>query len=715
MTKSTELNIPDHLSQSFVGRRETIQCMQESLSPHAPHCSVFVLLGTGGMGKTQIALQYIKTCPEPARRVLWVQSDSEARMQESFRSIAKTLGVSDRGDDTAVGKQVLKRLSADRRKTLLVYDSLDSTHLISLIRSQHAPEWQKSPRIKVLVTTRNRRGLQLGIRVKFAAVDPLPRQDAVPLLSNALLDSQAGGFEEDSTSIASICDALGGLPLGIQQASSYIRVTGTPPVQYLAQLREEPKNTLATSFEGGWLSDPRCEKTVWTVWEDSLRQIETIHPFAAKFLCLCSFLGTEVPYPLFQMAHQFYLASSTSERACPTSVQCQIGWIFEANSSSGPWTTSRLHLSAIELQNLSMAKTSTSDGGTSLAIHALVQQWARLRLPREKQQEFVSTAASLVYACAQALQSQHKAPQADSRATYLHQRHLLTHAYSCIDFAKQVLGVNIAELVPIECSVQLAMFLIHEREYAPAQQILQTAVRVAEERDSTVDAAAEISALRTLSLALRRQGTLMGALREQEKVLEKFRALGPQVMLGPREVLGSYLRAEGELATIYRDLGRHEEALALQSKVVDKTRLHLGGGSLETMHEMSCLAVSMKKTNAPDYHRALEIEEEVLELYKKHFPDRIERWDAMKSLAISYYYTDRSHEAIELEKKVLAAKRRLFGPDHLETASAMQNLATTYRDVGKYDEARQRYSQALRSAKQSWATRTPKPGRRPDI
>lgn len=665
--------------------------MATYLSPDKSDCPVFVLLGNGGMGKTQIALRYINTHLEPGRRVLWIQSDSEARMQESFRSIARALGISDHGDGTAVGKQVLTRVSAEPQVTLLVYDNMDSIDLFDTINSQHLPRWESSGLVKVLITTRIREYMQLhvqaGTQVGHAVVEALERQDAITLLSKTLSDTQTESIESNS-SIASICDDLGCLPLGIQQASSYITVTGTLPQQYLVQLREEPKHTLTYGNLKN-SSGSHHKKTVWTVWEDSLWQIEMRHPFAAKLFCLCGFLGTDIPYSLFHMAHRFFLTTSSKHGQHLSLVKHQIKWIFETNFASSPWTTARLHLSAIELQNFSMAKTSSDgDGGTSLTLHTLVQQWIRLRLPLEQQRAFISMAASLIYSCAQELQSQHKAP-ADSRATYLHQRHLLTHAYSCIEFSAKVLGVNIAEIIPLDCATQFAMLLIHEREYASAEQMLRVSRQVAAQHGSN-HAEAETSALRALSLALRRQRKLSEALSVQQEAIERLHEL--DVLL--RLPVGQALRAKAELATIYRDLKRYDDALVLQSTVVDSAQECFGESSLETLHEMSCLGILAKR--ADDYQRALPIEEKVLHLYEEHFPGRLEMWDAMRSLAITYYYLGRDGEAIKLELRVLAAKTKLYGPDHLETASAMQNLATTYKDTGDYQEASRYYSEALK-------------------
>lgn len=661
----------------FVGRKDILQQIQACFSSDESYSHMFALIGNGGMGKTQIALQYIQTCSKDFERVFWIQSDSETRLQESFRGIARGLRLDDTGEGDTVTKQVLMDISRDPRKTLLVYDSLDATELLNLLALEHSPKWKQSPNISILVTTRNRRCLQQDELVCHAFVDTLDPHDAVVLLSKSAFASLARNAEE-SHQIKTICDALGCFPLGIQQAASYIKVTGTPLPQYLKQLRQEPRVTLghARNWE-------LSQKTVLTVWEDSMARIEAEHPFSAKLLSVVSFLDSSIPYSLFEMVHRFSVATLQSGQH-PSPSQSQIEWIFESAHGSSAWSTATLHLCTTELQKLSMVKTSShANGDTSLTLHALVQQWGRLRLPPSRQKEALSMAASLVHLWALELQRQHQAP-ADSYAAYVHQRQLLSHAYSCMESSSQVIRLDMAEFVPTECTVTFGMLLVHENKHDSAERMLNIALKRGSNDDNTTS-----STLRTLSLALRRQRKFEGALLAQQEAIKLLRDTDH-----PRDRnISQIFRAQAELATIHRDLGNLEEALNLQSRVVDKFKAYLGEASLETLHEMSCLAIVLKRGG--DFGQALHLEQRVLRVYRDEFGDRIEIWDKMRNLAITFYHLRRYDEAVSLEQEVLKGKSKLYGQDHVETASAMQNLATTYRHLGRYREALGLYSRAL--------------------
>ena len=60
---------------------------------------------------------------------------------------------------------------------------------------------------------------------------------------------------------------------------------------------------------------------------------------------------------------------------------------------------------------------------------------------------------------------------------------------------------------------------------------------------------------------------------------------------------------------------------------------------------------------------------------------------AMNNLAISYQEAGRTDEAIKLREEVLTLDRKVLGPEHPDTLAAMDNLAISYSDAGRKDEA----------------------------
>ncbi len=67
----------------------------------------------------------------------------------------------------------------------------------------------------------------------------------------------------------------------------------------------------------------------------------------------------------------------------------------------------------------------------------------------------------------------------------------------------------------------------------------------------------------------------------------------------------------------------------------------------------------------------------------------------MNNLAISYGDVGRRQEAMELREKVLEASQRTLGSEHPDTLRAMNNLAISYSDVGCRQEAMELFEKVL--------------------
>ncbi len=116
--------IPSGLSLRFWGRDQILQAIRDTLDPAQNRTSLraFTLYGMGGVGKTQIALQYANQSRELYRTILWVAADN---MGQSFREIAKVLGLvesEEETQDSAVAILKVKRWLEDARE-LHLYSS----------------------------------------------------------------------------------------------------------------------------------------------------------------------------------------------------------------------------------------------------------------------------------------------------------------------------------------------------------------------------------------------------------------------------------------------------------------------------------------------------------------------------------------------------------------------------------------------------------------
>jgi hypothetical protein len=123
---------PDIEQSLFVGRSEDLEKMVELLSPESDSTirRVVVLGGLGGIGKTQLAIAYIKRHGSSYKSVFWLNASSDATLKGSLRSLAVCAGIvdlrNDQLDDDQVRVRVLTWLSIpDNHRWLLVFDNHD--------------------------------------------------------------------------------------------------------------------------------------------------------------------------------------------------------------------------------------------------------------------------------------------------------------------------------------------------------------------------------------------------------------------------------------------------------------------------------------------------------------------------------------------------------------------------------------------------------------
>jgi hypothetical protein len=110
-------------------------------------------------------------------------------------------------------------------------------------------------------------------------IDVLPRSQAVAFLR------QRGGLDEQAA--AALADALGHLPLALEQAAAYLEATSTPPGEYLDVLRDRAAELFALK------AGASSEQTIATTWTLSLRRAAQKSIAAQDLISLCAFLAPD--------------------------------------------------------------------------------------------------------------------------------------------------------------------------------------------------------------------------------------------------------------------------------------------------------------------------------------------------------------------------------------------------------------------------------------
>jgi hypothetical protein len=117
------------------------------------------------------------------------------------------------------------------------------------------------------------------------AVEELPRPESVELLTGRLPDLSPELADQ-------LANALGDLPLALDQAAGVLRDTGMPVTEYLALLDAQARRVL------GHRADPvGRDRTVAASWTVAFDRLEADNPAALLLLSLAAWLAPE-PIPL---------------------------------------------------------------------------------------------------------------------------------------------------------------------------------------------------------------------------------------------------------------------------------------------------------------------------------------------------------------------------------------------------------------------------------
>jgi hypothetical protein len=204
-------NIPLSGSPDFVGREDDLEWLQTAIWESTSQAIIIALAGMGGVGKTELAIQYARQhINDYLGGVCWIfAGEFEIAPQiVSFAVSQLTLNIPE-------GLDLLEQLNFCWRHwregdVLLVLDDVGS---YTQIQTCLPPD----PRFKILLTTRQI--MQMPVRSR--SLEVLTQTAAIELLESEDLVGQVR-LEEERRVAETLCDWLGYLPLGIELVGRYL-------------------------------------------------------------------------------------------------------------------------------------------------------------------------------------------------------------------------------------------------------------------------------------------------------------------------------------------------------------------------------------------------------------------------------------------------------------------------------------------------------------
>ncbi|OLT67027.1 MULTISPECIES: tetratricopeptide repeat protein [Moorena] len=148
------------------------------------------------------------------------------------------------------------------------------------------------------------------------------------------------------------------------------------------------------------------------------------------------------------------------------------------------------------------------------------------------------------------------------------------------------------------------------------------------------------------------------------------------------------------LGLLYKSMGRYDQAEPLIQQALEITKQGLGQDHPHVATSLNNLAALYDSMGR--YDQAEPLLQQALELYKQllghHHPDVA---TSLNNLALLYKSMGRYEQAEPLIQQALELYKQLLGHEHPHVATSLNNLALLYWSMGSYGEAEQLYQQAL--------------------
>jgi hypothetical protein len=264
-------NVPAR-NPHFIGRGDMLRRLRERLRSGEGTLVVQALYGLGGVGKSQLAMEYAHRFAADYDLVWWIDAEQPVLIAEQLASLGGKLDLPIEPTVAETVETVLGELRR-RQRWLLIFDNAE--------RPQHIADYRPGGSGHVLVTSRSPGWGMLGGRLE---VDVLARSETVALLQHRIP-------ELDTELADQLAVELGDLPLAAAQCAAYLEQTALPPGDYLRRFRSRRASLLA---KGDVLGYQGRLDTAWTL---SLLRLRTDSPAAVLLLELAAFLAAE-PIPL---------------------------------------------------------------------------------------------------------------------------------------------------------------------------------------------------------------------------------------------------------------------------------------------------------------------------------------------------------------------------------------------------------------------------------
>ena len=635
-------NVPPR-NPSFTGRDKLLVAVRKQLLT-GDRAVVQALHGMGGVGKTQLALEYSHRFAGGYDVVWWIAAEEPGLIGEQFADLAKELGRPPAGaGNDAVRRAALAGLRIHGR-WLLVFDNAENPRDVA--------GWLLSRGGHVLITSRTHEWTELAMPVE---VDVLARSESIAILQSRVADLTRADAEK-------LADVLGDLPLAIAQAGAYLARTGMTAASYRMLLETQP---VATLNKGQPVGYPRPLAAATQLSNDRLGAED---PAAAELVNVCAFLGPElIP------ADMLNRASKALPLSLARSVADPLAW-GDLLARIGRYAIARVDQRGLQFHRLTQAITRdclpqdraaayrvlaheiiVSSGPDDTDDPATWPAWASL-MPHLLATDFgtVASPALRTLAC--------------DATRYLRVRGSILSSRDLADNLRrhwrEQLGGDDRHV--LEATSNLAAALWHMNQWTAARDLDEDTLGrrrrvLGDDHPDTLNSA------NNLASDLYALGHMQAACELFEETLERR-----------RRILGDdhpeTLSSAHNLATELQEAGDAQTARSLLESTLRRRRRVLGDDHPDTLKSANNLAVILGELG--DVRAARDLDQDTLERRRRVLgEDHPDALSSASNLATDLYTLGEMAAARELDQDTFERRRLVLGEDHRDTISSARRLA----------------------------------------